>query len=266
MKPTMKPTSSPPGSVTLVGAGPGDPELLTLKALRRLQAAQVVLFDRLVSPEIMDMVNPSARRVFVGKRCGKHYVTQRQTERLMVYYARQSLNVVRLKGGDPFVFGRGGEEMQALAAAGVKVEVVPGITAAMGCGASAGIPLTHRDYAHACVFVTAHGTAGAPVEDWAALARPGQTLAVYMGLSRLGGFCEGLIEHGLPPDWPVALIEHGTTADQRVVTGCLADIAGKAGDAGLGSPMLAIIGEVVRLRREDSIQGSAARGLCPAAS
>ena len=197
--------------------------------------------------------------MFVGKRCGTHYVTQRQTERLMVHYARQGLNVVRLKGGDPFVFGRGGEEMQALAAAGVPVEVVPGITAAVGCGASAGIPLTHRDYAHACVFVTAHGTAGTPVEDWAALARPGQTLAVYMGLSRLGRFCEGLIEHGLPPDWPVALIEHGTTADERVVTGRLGDIAGKAGDAGLGSPMLTIIGEVVRLRRQDSVQGAGTR-------
>ncbi|RFA30773.1 uroporphyrinogen-III C-methyltransferase [Alkalilimnicola ehrlichii] len=239
--------TTPPGRVYLIGAGPGDPELLTLGALSRLREADIVLYDRLVSQAILDLIHPDAQQVYVGKRCGRHSVPQTDIETLMIDYARQGKRVARLKGGDPFMFGRGGEEVETLAEAGIEVEVVPGITAATGCAAYAGIPLTHRDYAQSCLFVTAHRQEGAGIVDWQALTRARQTVVVYMGLGSLRQLCDGLIRHGLTPDWPVAVIEKGTTKDQRIVVGTLNDIACRVVDAELSSPALTVIGEVVRL-------------------
>lgn len=238
------------GRVYLIGAGPGDPELLTLGALRRLQQAEVILYDRLVAPAILALAAAGAERVYVGKRRGRHHVDQAAIHALLIAHARRGKTVVRLKGGDPFLFGRGGEEMQALLAAGIPVEVVPGITAGMGCAAYAGIPLTHRDYAQACLFVTGHTQYGSGAETWQVLTASRQTLVVYMGLSKLESLCRGLIAHGLPPDWPVALIEKGTTADQRTLIASLADIAELTRQHGVRSPALAIIGEVVRLHHQ----------------
>jgi uroporphyrin-III C-methyltransferase len=237
-----------PGRVHLVGAGPGDPDLLTLRAARLLAQADVVVYDNLVSPDVMDLVAPAAQRIYAGKQRARHSMPQESINALLVRLAREGRNVVRLKGGDPFVFGRGGEEMQALVEAGIEVEVVPGITAACGVSCYAGIPLTHRDCAQACVFVTGHlqdGTAGL---DWAALARPRQTLVIYMGLGALDEICTRLVAHGMGADMPAAVVEKGTTLDQRVVTGTLTDLAGRVAASGLESPCLIIVGEVVRLR------------------
>lgn len=235
---------APCGTVYLVGAGPGDPELLTRKAERLLREADVILHDRLVSPEILALGGPKPRRVYVGKQCGNHHVPQRRTEELLVHYARQGLNVVRLKGGDPFIFGRGGEELDALRAAGIRCEVVPGITAALGCAASAQIPLTHRDRSRSVLFLTGHDRDGHSPGDWSALTRRDRTLVMYMGLGALERFCVALQRNGLPEDWPVAVIAEGTTARQRVVRGTLKTIATRAGEAGLPSPALTIIGRV----------------------
>jgi len=237
-----------PGKVYLVGAGPGDPELLTLKAARLLGAADVVVYDHLVSPQVLDLVGPEARRIYAGKQRNHHTMKQDEINGLLVRLARQGRQVVRLKGGDPFVFGRGGEEMQELVAAGVAFEVVPGITAACGVSAYAGIPLTHRDYAQSCTFVTGHLKDGAAELDWAGLARPHQTVVIYMGLSALAQICGKLVEHGLSPALPAAVVQQGTTQAQRVVTGTLADLAQRVEAAGLESPCLTIVGEVVRLR------------------
>jgi uroporphyrin-III C-methyltransferase len=237
-----------PGKVWLVGAGPGDPELLTLKAARLLAAADVVVYDHLVAPQVLDLVAPDARRVYAGKQRNHHTMKQDEINALLVRLARQGRQVVRLKGGDPFVFGRGGEEMQELAAAGVAFEVVPGITAACGVSAYAGIPLTHRDHAQSCTFVTGHLKDGAAELDWAGLARPHQTVVIYMGLSALEQICMKLVEHGLPATMPAAVVQQGTTQAQRVVTGTLADLAARVAAAGLESPCLTIVGEVVRLR------------------
>lgn len=235
------------GEVWLVGAGPGDPDLLTLGALRLMQNADSVLYDRLVSDDIMDRVRRDAERVYVGKASNRHTLPQKEIHAELLKRAKRGERVLRLKGGDPFIFGRGGEEMEALLAEGVTVRVMPGITAASGCGSAAGIPLTHRDCAQSCVFLTGHPRADGTLDlPWDALARKGQTLAIYMGLGPLAQLCARLQEHGLPPEWPVAVIQDGTRPTQRVVTATLADIAEKA--AALQSPALVIVGEVVAHR------------------
>jgi uroporphyrin-III C-methyltransferase len=238
------------GTVYLVGAGPGDPGLLTLRAARLLAQADAVVYDHLVGPDVLDLIGPEARRIYVGKERANHTLPQGDINLLLAQLAHQHACVVRLKGGDPFVFGRGGEELQALMAHGVPFEVVPGITAACGVSAYAGIPLTHRDHAQACVFVTGHLKDGSCELDWTALARKRQTVVIYMGLGGLATICERLIAHGLPPDWPAAVVEQGTLIEQRVVAATLATLPDEVERAGLQSPCLTIVGEVVRLREQ----------------
>jgi uroporphyrin-III C-methyltransferase/precorrin-2 dehydrogenase/sirohydrochlorin ferrochelatase len=239
-----------PGQVALVGTGPGDPELLTLRAIRLMQQADVVLHDNLVSPEIMAIVPPHAERIYVGKRRDNHAMRQEEINRTLVEQARLGRRVVRLKGGDPFVFGRGGEEIETLAADRVPFQVVPGITAALGVTAYAGIPLTHRDCSQACIFVTGHLKDGSCNLDWAALARPRQTVVFYMGFLALQEICKQMIAHGLPADWPAAIVHSGTTADQHTVIGNLGNLAERAALAKLRPPSLIVVGEVVRLREK----------------
>lgn len=239
--------TTPTGMVHLVGAGPGDPDLLTLKAHRLLQRADVVVYDRLVSDEVLSMARRDAERVYVGKRRANHCVPQQEINDRLVALARAGKSVVRLKGGDPFVFGRGGEEVEALVKAGIAVEVVPGVTAALGCASSAGIPLTHRDHAQACVLVTGHLKDGTVDLDWEMLSRPRQTVVIYMGVGALKQIASQLIAHGLPASTPVALIEHGTTERERRVVGTLATIEGQAQRAVLTGPTLCMVGEVVGL-------------------
>lgn len=232
------------GSVTLVGAGPGHPGLLTLQALRVLNEADVVLHDQLVGPEILAMARRDAERIDVGKRCGGRHVPQEQIHRLMLAHALEGRRVVRLKGGDPFVFGRGGEELAFLRRHGVACEVVPGITAAVACAAFAGIPLTHRDHAQSICLLTAHGKDTADVLDTQMLGHPRQTLAVYMGVERVESLTAQLLAHGRAADTPVAIIENGTLPQQRVMTGALAELARLTQVHAVESPALLIIGEV----------------------
>jgi uroporphyrin-III C-methyltransferase / precorrin-2 dehydrogenase / sirohydrochlorin ferrochelatase len=240
-------SGKPAGEVVLVGAGPGDPGLLTLRALRALQNADVVLYDRLVSNEIVDLARRDAERIYVGKAAGNAHVSQEGINDLLVKLALQGKRVCRLKGGDPFIFGRGGEELEALAAHGIRFEVVPGITAAAGCAAYAGIPLTHRDHAQSLTLVTGHCKGETDKVDWDLLARPGQTVVFYMGLGHLENILTQLTVRGVPGTRSAAIIEQGTQATQRVVTGTLEDLANKAREANIESPALLIVGEVTRL-------------------
>jgi uroporphyrin-III C-methyltransferase / precorrin-2 dehydrogenase / sirohydrochlorin ferrochelatase len=237
-----------PGEVYLVGAGPGNPDLLTFAALRLMQQADVVLYDNLVSAPILDLTRRDAERIYVGKQRALHTMRQEQINALMVELASAGRRVLRLKGGDPYVFGRGGEEIESLAASGVRFQVVPGITAACGAAAYAGIPLTHRDYAHSCLLVTGHLKDGSVSLDWPGLARPRQTVVIYMGLLGLEETCAQLIAHGMPPDMPAAVVQQATLPQQRVVTATLADLPQRVAEADLRPPTLVIVGDVVKLR------------------
>ena len=236
------------GEVFLVGTGPGDPDLLTVKAARLIREAEVVLYDNLVTEEIMALVPATAERIYVGKKRSDHAMRQEAINELLVELAKKGRRVLRLKAGDPFVFGRGGEEIETLGASGVRFEVVPGITAALGAASYAGIPLTHRDYAQSCVFVTGNTQDGALNVDWAAIVRPRQTVVIYMGFQNLDELCRELVAHGLAPATPAAMVQQATTSAQRVVSADLATLADRAHEAGLEPPTLIIVGEVVRLR------------------
>ena len=234
------------GSVAIVGAGPGDPDLLTLRAAALLQRADIIVYDKLVAPEILEQARRDAERIYVGKSRGHHAKTQDEINALLLELARAGHRVVRLKGGDPFVFGRGGEERAYLLGHSVSVQVVPGITAATACGASAGIPLTHRAHTAAVTFVTGHGKDGEPDLDWGALAASRHTLVVYMGVATAPRTAERLIEHGLAPDTPVAIVENGTRPEERIVTGALGELAALIRDEGIAGPAIIVIGEVAR--------------------
>lgn len=236
------------GKVYLVGGGPGDPELLTLKAARLIGAADAIVYDHLVGAGIMELARADAQRIYVGKEAGKHTLPQEEINTLLVKLAREGKNVVRLKGGDPFIFGRGGEEIEELTEAGIAFEVVPGVTAASGMSAYAGIPLTHRSHAQSLVFATGHLKDSTVNLDWAALARPNQTVVIYMGISTLKEICRQLVAHGLPEDTPAACVRHATLPTQQAVVGTLATLPQAVAAAKLKQPALIVVGSVVSLR------------------
>lgn len=238
------------GEVFLVGGGPGDPDLLTFRALRLMQQCDVCVYDKLVSPEVMELVRRDAELIFVGKSRDQHTMPQQEINELLAKLALQGKRVLRLKGGDPFIFGRGGEEIETLMQHGVPFQVVPGITAANGVSSYAGIPLTHRDYAQACLFITGHLKDGTVDLDWQAMARPKQTVVIYMGLVGLNQICAQLIAHGVSPEMPAAVVQQGTTQRQKVVTGTLTNLVEKVTQASMKPPCLIVIGEVVKLREK----------------
>ncbi|HEY0635051.1 MAG TPA: siroheme synthase CysG [Gammaproteobacteria bacterium] len=239
--------TGPVGEVYLIGGGPGDPDLLTFRALRLMQQADVIVHDRLISKEVLDLCRRDAERIYVGKERDNHAVPQDQINQLLVDLAKQGKRVCRLKGGDPFVFGRGGEEIETLTQNGVNFQVVPGITAALGTSSYAGIPLTHRDYSQAVVFVTGHLKDGTMNLNWKGLAQPNQTIVFYMGLKGLPVICEQLMAHGLPADLPIALVQQATTPRQRVFTGTLGTMVERIKGEEIKAPTLIIVGNVVKL-------------------
>ncbi len=239
--------TGPAGEVYLIGGGPGDPDLLTFRALRLMQQADVIVHDRLISKEVLELTRRDAHRIYVGKERDNHSVPQDQINQLLVDLAKEGKRVCRLKGGDPFVFGRGGEEIETLTANGVNFQVVPGITAALGSSAYAGIPLTHRDFSQSVVFVTGHLKDGSMNLNWKGLAQPQQTIVFYMGLKGLPVICEKLMEHGLPADLPIALVQQATTPRQRVFTGTLGDMPERIASEEIKPPTLIIVGNVVKL-------------------
>ena len=238
------------GEVYLVGGGPGDPDLLTFRALRLMQQADVVLYVRLVAPELVDLVRKDAERIYVGKQRDQHALPQGEINQLLVKLAKEGKRVLRLKGGDPFIFGRGGEEIDTLSGEGIPFQVVPGITAAGGCASYAGIPLTHRDYAQSCIFVTGHLKDGSMNINWEALVQPRQTIAVYMGIKGLDILSNKLIQYGMPETTPAALIQQGTTQRQRVFTGILKSLAEIPKTNDIKPPTMIIIGDVVKLHEK----------------
>ncbi len=234
--------------VYLVGAGPGDPELLTVRAVRVLEQAEIIVYDRLVSPAILDLVPESAERIFAGKASRKHFMPQDTINEVLVKQALTGRRVVRLKGGDPFIFGRGSEEALHLASHGIAFEIVPGITASMGCAAYAGIPLTHRGLAKGVHFVTGHMAENGDLDlDWVRLADPDTTLVIYMGLMKIDRICQNLIGAGLAADTPAAAIENGTMPTQRVVASTLDGLPERVAEAGLSAPTLFVVGAVAGL-------------------
>jgi uroporphyrin-III C-methyltransferase/precorrin-2 dehydrogenase/sirohydrochlorin ferrochelatase len=238
------------GEVYLVGAGPGDPDLLTFRALRLLQQAEVIIYDRLVSEQILDLARRDADLVYVGKERDKHTLPQEGINQMLVRIAKKGKRVLRLKGGDPFIFGRGGEEIETLMEEGIPFQVVPGITAATGAASYSGIPLTHRDYAQSALFVTGHLKDGSMNLNWNALVQPNQTVVVYMGLLGVKQLCEKLIEHGMRPQMPIALVQQATTANQRVFIADLNTMPEKVEKEDIKPPTLIIIGEVVKLHEK----------------
>jgi len=235
------------GKVWLIGAGPGDPDLLTVKAARLIAQADALVFDHLVGDGIMDLARADARRIYAGKEASKHTLPQEAINKLLVDLAREGLAVVRLKGGDPFIFGRGGEELETLAASGVPFEVVPGVTAASGCAAYSGFPLTHRNHAQAVTFVTGHLKDHTVNLDWPALARPNQTVVFYMGIGAAAEICRQMIKHGLPPQTPAAVVRNGTLPQQQTLLATLETLAQRIAEAAITPPALIVVGSVVNL-------------------
>jgi uroporphyrin-III C-methyltransferase len=238
------------GKVWLVGAGPGDPELLTIKAARLIAQADALVYDHLVSDDIMALARPDARRIYAGKEASNHTLPQDSINQLLVDLANEKLSVVRLKGGDPFIFGRGGEELETLVESGIPFEVVPGITAAAGCAAYAGFPLTHRDHAQAVTFVTGHLKDGTVNLDWQALSRPKQTVVFYMGIGAAAEICRQMIAHGLPSMTPAAVVRNGTQADQKTLLATLGTLPDRIAASGIKPPALIIVGSVTKLHEK----------------
>ena len=247
---TKTETTDTIGEVYLVGAGPGDPDLLTFRALRLMQQADVIVYDRLVSDEILDLARRDSEKIYVGKQKHNHSLPQDSINELLLTLAKQGKRVVRLKGGDPFIFGRGGEEIETLLQEGIDFQVVPGITAASGCATYAGIPLTHRDHSQSCTFVTGHLKQGSVELNWKQLSAPNQTIVFYMGLSNLNKICESLIENGCHKNHPIAIIQQGTTSNQRVITGALKSLPQIVVKQGIKAPTLIIVGTVVTLHNK----------------
>jgi uroporphyrin-III C-methyltransferase len=238
------------GKVWLIGAGPGDPDLLTVKAARLIAQADALVFDHLVGSSIMDLARPDARRIYAGKEASKHTLPQDSINQLLVELANEGLSVVRLKGGDPFIFGRGGEELETLVASNIPFEVIPGVTAAAGCAAYSGFPLTHRDHAQAVTFVTGHLKDGTVNLDWPALARPKQTIVFYMGIGAVTEICRQMINHGLPSMTPAAVVRNGTLPNQQTLLATLGTLPHRIAESGIKPPALIIIGSVVNLHEK----------------